>query len=47
MISKRKKFAAAVIIINHLNKNKNKRKTRSVWERKWITRRQTLGAYAG
>jgi len=30
-----------------LNENKNKHKTRSVWERKWIQRRKTLGACAG
>lgn len=45
MISKSKKFAAAIIIINHLNENKNKRKKRSVWGRNWVKRRNNLGAY--
>lgn len=47
MISKRIKFAAAIVIIHHLNENKTKRKKRSVWERNWIKRRNILGAYAG
>jgi hypothetical protein len=43
MVSKRKKIAAAIIVIDFLSKKQ--KKPRSVWERKWIQRRKLHGAY--
>lgn len=43
MVSKRKKIAAAIIVIDFLSKKQ--KKPRSVWERKWIERRKLYGAY--
>lgn len=43
MVSKRERIAAAIIIIESLSKKQ--KKARSVWERKWLQRRQLYGAY--
>jgi len=44
MGSKREKVAASIIIIDFLNKKQ--KKPRTVWERKWIQKRQLHSAYS-
>lgn len=44
--SRRVKTAAAVVLVDYWFREKQKKRKRSVWVRKWIERRRDLGAFA-